>query len=193
MLAAALGRLPGVGPRSAERIALHVVQAEPDLAASLSEALRSARDQVSQCNTCGCLTVVQPCSLCTAEARANGILCVVERPTDVINLEKSGSFKGRYHVLGGRISPLDGVGPEDLRIESLAARLGPEKITEVILALGSDVEGEATTSYLARRLAGSGARVSRIAQGLPAGAGLEHADDLTLARALEGRRSISTP
>ena len=190
-LAAALGRLPGIGPRSAERIALHVVQADPSVAGSLATALQLAREQVAPCSTCGALTVRQPCPICDAPARANGILCVVERPTDVINLEKSGSFKGRYHVLGGRISPLDGIGPEDLRIDSLVARIQPEAITEVILALGSDVEGEATATYLVRRLSDSNVRVSRIAQGLPAGAGLEHADDLTLARALEGRRTVT--
>lgn len=190
-LAAALGRLPGIGPRSAERIALHVVQADPSVAQGLSDALRAARDQVAPCNACGALATQQPCPLCASPARANGLLCVVERPTDVLNIEKSSTFKGRYHVLGGRISPLDGVGPEDLRIDSLIARLAPETIVEVILALGSDVEGEATTTYLARRLAERGVRVSRIAQGLPAGTGLEHADDLTLARALEGRRPVS--
>jgi len=192
-LTAALGRLPGIGPRSAERIALHVVQADPSVAQSLAEALRLAREAVAPCNLCGALAVHQPCPLCASPARANGLLCVVERPTDVINLEKSGTFKGRYHVLGGRISPLDGVGPEDLRIDAMVARLAPENITEVILALGSDVEGEATTTYLVRRLADSGVRVSRIAQGLPAGTGLEHADELTLARALEGRRPVSSP
>lgn len=192
-LAAALGKLPGIGPRSAERIALHVVQADPAVAHSLADALHAARDQVTPCSTCGALAVQQPCPLCDTPARANGILCVVERPTDVINLEKSGIFKGRYHVLGGRISPLDGVGPEDLRIDALVGRLQPENISEVILALGSDVEGEATTTYLVRRLAEHGVQVSRIAQGLPAGSGLEHADELTLARALEGRRTLPFP
>ncbi len=192
-LAAALGRLPGIGPRSAERIALHVVQADPAVARSLASALQLARDQVAPCSSCGALAVQQPCPICDNPARATGILCVVERPTDVINLEKSASFKGRYHVLGGRISPLDGVGPEDLRIDSLLARIGPENISEVILALGSDVEGEATATYMVRRLAPCNIRVSRIAQGLPAGSGLEHADDLTLARALEGRRCVSNP
>jgi len=146
---------------------------------------------VAPCNACGALATQQPCPLCASPARANGLLCVVERPTDVLNIEKSNTFNRRYHVLGGRISPLDGVGPEDLRIDSLLGRLSPETIAEVILALGSDVEGEATTTYLARRLNDHGVRVSRIAQGLPAGTGLEHADDLTLARALEGRRPVS--
>ncbi len=189
-LAAALGRLPGIGPRSAERIALHVVQAEPSLAQTLADTLVAARSRIHLCRLCGALTEPDPCPLCSDPSRANGILCVVERALDVLSLEKSNTHRGRYHVLGGRLSPLNGVGPEDLRIASLEARIEPEAFREVILAVSSDVEGEATCTYLARRLAATGVRVTRIAQGLPAGSGLEYADDLTLARALEGRRDI---
>ena len=189
-LSAALGRLPGIGPRSAERLALHLVQADPAVTRTLADALLAARDRVSLCQNCGALTEAQPCPICADSTRANGILCIVERALDVLSLEKSHTFRGRYHVLGGRLSPLNGVGPEDLRIDSLESRITPEAIQEVILALGSDVEGEATCVYLAQRLAGLNVRVTRIAQGLPAGAGLEYADDLTLARALEGRRDV---
>jgi len=189
-LAAALSRLPGIGPRSAERLALHLVQAEPGSVRTLADAIVQARERVQSCGCCGALTESQPCPLCESADRANGMLCVVERPLDIVSLEKSGTFRGRYHSLGGKISPLNGVGPEDLQIDSMLDRLGPEQIQEVILALGSDVEGEATAHYLARILNARGVRVSRLAQGLPAGAGLEFADDLTLARALEGRRIL---
>jgi recombination protein RecR len=192
-LSAALGRLPGIGPRSAERLALHLVQADPAVTRTLADALLAARERVALCQHCGALTEAQPCPICSDSTRANGILCIVERALDVLSLEKSHTFRGRYHVLGGRLSPLNGVGPEDLRIDSLESRITPEAIQEVILALGSDVEGEATCVYLAQRLAGLNVRVTRIAQGLPAGAGLEYADDLTLARALEGRRDIPRP
>ena len=189
-LVAALGRLPGIGPRSAERLALHLVQSDADGVRQLAAALIEARERVTNCERCGALTEAQPCPICADERRDGTLLCVVERALDVISLEKSGTFKGRYHVLGGKLSPLNGVGPEDLRIAELEARLTPEAVQEVILALGSDVEGDATSSYLAKRLATSGLRISRLAQGLPAGSGLEFADELTLSRALEGRREM---
>ncbi len=189
-LVAALGRLPGIGPRSAERLALHLVQSEADGVRQLAAALVEARERVTNCERCGALTEAQPCPICADDRRDGTLLCVVERALDVISLEKSGTFKGRYHVLGGKLSPLNGVGPEDLRIAELEARLTPEAVQEVILALGSDVEGDATSSYLAKRLTTSGLRISRLAQGLPAGSGLEFADELTLSRALEGRREM---
>jgi len=189
-LAAALGRLPGIGPRSAERLALHVVQSEADAIRQLAAALLNARERVALCRRCGGLTETQPCLLCTDERREASLLCVVERALDILSLEKSGTFRGRYHALGGKLSPLNGVGPEDLRIAALEARVSTEPIKEVILALGSDVEGDATANYLARRLAGRGVRLTRLAQGLPAGSGLEFADELTLSRALEGRRDL---
>tara|TARA_B100001971_G_C18242546_1_gene571879 strand:+ start:1885 stop:2481 length:597 start_codon:yes stop_codon:yes gene_type:complete len=188
-LVAALGQLPGIGPRSAERLALHLVQSEAGRVKQLAGALINARDQIQLCKTCGALTEDQPCSFCTDDRRDAAILCVVETAVDVINVDKSGAFKGRYHVLGGKISPLNGVDPEDLRIAELEARM--MDVSEIILALGTDVEGDATSNYLSQRLGAKGVKVTRIAHGLPAGSGLEYADDLTLSRALEGRRELS--
>lgn len=190
-LVAALGRLPGIGPRSAERLALHLVQTEAGQVRQLAEALLAARERITHCERCGALTETQPCAVCADERRDPALLCVVERPLDILSLEKSGTFRGRYHSLGGKLSPLNGVGPEDLRIAELERRVPAESVREVILALSSDVEGDATGHYLAKRLAAFGVRVSRIAQGLPAGSGLEFADELTLSRALEGRRELS--
>ena len=189
-LVAALGRLPGIGPRSAERLALHLVQGDADAVRQLAAVLVDARERVANCARCGALTEHQPCPVCADDRRDASQLCVVERALDVLSLEKSGTFKGRYHVLGGKLSPLNGIGPEDLRIAELEIRIADGIVQEVILALGSDVEGDATSNYLARRLASRGVRVSRLAQGLPAGSGLEFADELTLSRALEGRREM---
>ncbi len=189
-LATALGQLPGIGPRSAERLALHVVQSDPESVRHLAAALVEARERVGFCRECGALTETQPCPVCADPRREPTLLCVVERALDVLSLEKSGTFRGRYHVLGGKLSPLNGVGPEDLRIAELEKRLESGGVSEVILALGSDVEGDATAHYLARRLGSSGVRLTRLAQGLPAGSGLEFADELTLSRALEGRRDL---
>jgi len=190
-LVLALKSLPGIGPRSAERLALHVIQMEPERVRVLSEALMFARERIVACERCGGLTECQPCRICSDGLRDAGLLCVVERPTDILSFEKSGTFRGRYHVLGGKLSPLDGVGPEDLRIRELEARMSEGPVREVVVALSGDVEGEATAHYIRQRLAGAGARITRLAQGLPAGAGLEYADELTLSRALEGRREFS--
>lgn len=190
-LVAALGRLPGIGPRSAERLALHLVQADPGLVRDLATVLITAREGIKTCSVCGALTETEPCDFCVSTSRDPALLCVVERALDVISLEKSGTFKGRYHVLGGKLSPLNGVGPEDLRIGELEKRAAAGEVREVILALGTDVEGDATGHYLASRLGGCNVRVTRIAHGLPAGSGLEFADELTLSRALEGRRELS--
>jgi len=187
----ALGKLPGVGPRSAERIALHLVQAESPVVKQLAEAILRARERIQFCTTCGALTEKSPCPICADSRRDGSLVCVVERAVDILSIEKSGAFRGKFHVLGGKISPLDGVEPEDLRIAELEKRLSVEPITEIILALGTDVEGDATSFYLAKRLARSGLKISRIAYGLPAGSGLEYADELTLSRALEGRREMS--
>lgn len=189
-LVAALGRLPGIGPRSAERLALHLVQADPGGVRDLASLLVSARERIKTCSICGALSETEPCDLCVSTSRDATLLCVVERALDVISLEKSGTFKGRYHVLGGKLSPLNGVGPEDLRIGELERRAATGEVREVILALGTDVEGDATGHYLASRLAACNVRVTRIAHGLPAGSGLEFADELTLSRALEGRREL---
>lgn len=190
-LIAALTRLPGVGRRSAERMALFLVQSDPGLAGQLAEAIRLARQAIRPCELCGALTETSPCGWCTDPRRDGSLLCVVERPVDVLSIERSGSYRGRYHVLGGRISPLEGVEPEDLRIGVLERRLQTEPVRELILALGTDVEGEATSHYLARRLARPGLRITRIAHGLPAGTGLEYADELTLGHALQGRREMT--
>lgn len=189
-LITALSKLPGIGPRSAERIALFLVQAEPGVSQQLSAAVLEARNRILFCQQCGGLTEHSPCALCADSRRDNSIVCLVERPVDILSIEKSRTFHGRYHVLGGRISPINGVQPEDLRIADLEVRLEREQIREIIVALGSDVEGDATSYYLAKRLAREGLRITRIAHGLPAGSGLEFADEITLSRALEGRRDL---
>ena len=189
-LIGALNKLPGIGPRSAERIALHLVQAEAGAAKQLAEAILDARQRVQLCSVCGALTEQSPCALCSDPRRDATLLCIVERPVDILSIEKSGTFQGKYHVLGGKISPLNGVEPEDLRIAELEQRLAQEAITELIIALGTDVEGDATSFYLAKRLARGQLKITRIAHGLPAGTGLEYADELTLSRALEGRREL---
>lgn len=190
LLVDALSRLPGIGPRSAERIALHLAQAETDAVGKLAEAILQARARVRFCEVCGALTELSPCAICADPRRDGSLVCVVERPVDILSLEKARTFRGRYHVLGGRISPLSGVEPEDLRIVELETRLAHGQIQEIILALGTDVEGEATGFYLAQRLARPGLRITRVAYGLPAGTGLEFADELTLSHALEGRREM---
>lgn len=189
-LTAALAKLPGVGPRSAERIALHLVQTETAQVKHLAENILIARERIRFCETCGALTEHSPCATCTDDRRDAALVCVVERAVDILSIEKSGSFRGKFHVLGGKISPLDGVEPDDLRISELEKRLTSEPIREIIIALGTDVEGDATSNYLAKRLARSGLKISRIGFGLPAGSGLEFADELTLNRALEGRREM---
>jgi recombination protein RecR len=189
-LIAALTRLPGIGPRSAERIALHLVQTESGTVKQLADALLQARERVKLCDICGALTEKSPCQFCTDPRREAGLVCVIERPVDIISVEKSGTYRGKYHVLGGKLSPLNGVEPEHLRIAALEQRLATEPIREVVLALGTDVEGDATSFYLGKRLARTGLKITRIAYGLPAGTGLEFADELTLSRALEGRREM---
>ena len=189
-LAAALSRLPGIGPRSAERLALHLAQSDSDSVRQLADALVTAREKIRACSVCGSLTESDPCAICSDTRRDSTAICLVERPVDIFTIEKAGMFHGKYHVLGGKISPLNGVEPEDLRIAALEARLDGG-VKEVILALSTDVEGDATTYYLAKRLAGKGAKISRLAYGLPAGSGLEFADEITLSRALEGRRDLS--
>lgn len=182
--------MPGVGPRSAERIALWIIRAKNDQPELISNAINSARQTVRPCVRCGFFTTEELCEICSDTARVNDQLCVVEQPTDILPLEKTSAFRGRYHSLGGRISPLDHVGPDDLRIKELVARIEQEKFSEVILALAADVEGEATTNYLLELLKPSGVKITRIAHGLPAGGGLESADELTLARALCGRHQL---
>lgn len=190
VLIAALSKLPGIGPRSAERLALHLVQSDSTAVKTLAEALLNARERVRFCEICGSLTEKSPCDFCSDPRRDSALLCVVERAVDILSIEKSGTFHGKYHVLGGKISPLNGIQPEDLKIGDLEKRISQEPIKEVVVALGTDVEGDATSFYLAKRLAKPGLRITRIAHGLPAGTGLEFADELTLSRALEGRREF---
>lgn len=189
-LVLALNKLPGIGPRSAERIALFLAQTETQEARRLADAIVCARERVSACEVCGALTEKQPCALCESPSRDRSVLCVVERAVDVYAVEKAGSFKGLYHVLGGRLSPINGVEPDDLRIPQLERRTQDPQIREVIVALNMDVEGDATAFYLAKRLHRPGLSVTRLAQGLPSGTGIEFTDQLTLSRALEGRRTL---
>jgi recombination protein RecR len=189
-LISALGKLPGIGPRSAERLALHLVQSDVADVKLLAQALVNARERIRACSICGSLTESDPCSICSDARRDASLVCLVERAVDIITLEKSGTYRGKYHVLGGKISPLNGVEPEDLRIKELESRLKHEPIKEIVIALGTDVEGDATSNYLAKRIARPGLKVTRIAHGLPAGSGLEFADELTLTHALAGRREM---
>ena len=190
-LVAELKRLPGIGPRSAERIAVWLLQNEKAEPLVLAEALIEADQKIVACPVCGFFATREICDICADPKRDDTLLCIVEQATDVLPLERSGVFKGRYHCLGGKLSPLDRVSPDDLRIPELIRRLDSNSSTmEIILALGADVEGEATSNYLADMLRGKSAKVTRIAQGLPAGGGLEHADELTLIRALQGRRDF---
>jgi recombination protein RecR len=189
-LIAALAKLPGVGPRSAERLALHLVQSDSGTVKQLADAMIHAREKIQFCTTCGALTEKSPCPICADARRDASLVCVVERAVDILSIEKSNAFRGKFHVLGGRISPLDGVEPQDLRITELEKRLSLEPIKEIVIALATDVEGDATSAYLAKRLARPNLKISRIAYGLPAGSGLEFADELTLSRALEGRREM---
>jgi recombination protein RecR len=190
-LTSALNTLPGIGPRSAERIALHLAQTDSAVVKQLADTIVYAREKIKFCETCGALTEKSPCNICEDSRRDSSLVCIVERAVDIFSIEKSNSFRGKFHVLGGKISPLDGVEPEDLRIAELERRLAGGTIKEIIIALGTDVEGDATSNYLAKRLARSRLTISRIAYGLPAGSGLEFADELTLSRALEGRREMS--
>ena len=182
-----LKRMPGIGPRSAERIALWMVQSRDARPRDIAAAIVALCEGIHACPQCGFFTPDPLCEFCASPDRDSSILCVVEQPTDILPIERTGVFRGRYHSLGGRISPLDHVGPDDLRIAALLSRVRAGHPAEVILALGTDVEGDATASYIAQLLAGLPVSISRIAQGLPAGGGLDHADELTLNRALTGR------
>jgi recombination protein RecR len=189
-LIAQLRQMPGIGPRSAERIALWIVQSRGDQPENIARAIMATRQSVRPCPRCGFFTMEEICGICSDSSRVPDLLCVVEQATDILPLEKTGAFRGRYHSLGGRISPLDHVGPDDLRIKELVARVEGEKFTEVILALAADVEGEATTNYLVELLQPFPVNLTRIAHGLPAGGGLESADELTLYQALSGRTKL---
>ena len=185
-----LGRLPGVGPKSAQRIAFHVLAAEPEDIGRLATALTVVKERVRFCVVCGNIAEADTCRICADPRRSDRILCVVEEPKDVVAIERTREFRGKYHVLGGAINPIDGVGPDDLRIRELMSRLSGAEVEEVILATDPNIEGEATATYLARMLRGMGLAVSRLASGLPVGGDLEYADEVTLGRAFEGRRRI---
>ncbi|MBM3669476.1 MAG: recombination protein RecR [Actinobacteria bacterium] len=185
-----LGRLPGVGPKSAQRIAFHILSADPADVEALATALRTVKEKVHFCAICGNIAESDTCRVCADPRRDTAIICVVEEPKDVIAIEKTREFRGRYHVLGGSINPIEGVGPDDLRIRELMQRLSDSTIAEVILATDPNLEGEATATYLARTIAPLGIAVSRLASGLPVGGDLEYADEVTLGRAFQGRRRL---
>lgn len=185
-----LGKLPGVGPKSAQRIAFYIVQSPSYDPRRLGDILGDIRDSVRFCETCGMISAADTCSLCTDTRRDDTVLCVVEEPKDVLAIERTREFRGRYHVLGGALSPMDGIGPDDLRIRQLMTRLASGIVTEVILATDPNLEGEATASYLARLLHQPGLTVTRLASGLPVGGDLEYADEITLSRAFSGRRNV---
>ncbi|MBK6872856.1 MAG: recombination protein RecR [Kineosporiaceae bacterium] len=185
-----LGRLPGVGPKSAQRIAFHLLQSDPVDVRRLVTALTEVTEKVRFCSQCGNVSADDRCRICRDERRDPALLCVVEEPKDVVAIEKTREFRGRYHVLGGAISPIEGIGPDDLRIRELLTRLADGAISEIILATDPNLEGEATATYLARLLKPLGLRVTRLASGLPVGGDLEYADELTLGRAFEGRRLL---
>jgi recombination protein RecR len=187
-----LGRLPGIGPKSAQRIAFHLIQSERVDVDRLVEILRNVRERVKFCAICGNVSEDVECRICRDPRRDPGVICVVEESKDVVAIERTREFRGRYHVLGGAISPIDGVGPEQLRIRELLARLTDTQVTEVILATDPNLEGEATATYLARIIKPLGIAVSRLASGLPVGGDLEYADEVTLGRAFEGRRTLET-
>ena len=184
-----LGRLPGVGPKSAQRIAFHILQSDRVDVTRLAEILKTVKERVKFCTTCGNISEEELCRICKDPRRDNSSICVVEESKDVLAIEKTREFMGKYHVLGGAISPIDGIGPENLRIKELMTRLAQTQINEVIIATDPNLEGEATATYLTRLIKPLGVKVSRLASGLPVGGDLEYADEITLGRAFEGRRS----
>ena len=186
-----LGRLPGVGPKSAQRIAFHLLGTDGADVQRLADAITTVKEKVRFCETCGNVAESEQCRICADPRRDQTILCVVEEPKDVVAIERTREFRGRYHVLGGAIDPMNGVGPEELRIRQLLTRLGDGEVQEVIIATDPNIEGEATATYLARMLIPLGVTVSRLASGLPVGGDLEYADEVTLGRAFEGRRTVS--
>ncbi len=187
-----LGRLPGVGPKSAQRLAFHLLAADEDDVTRLVSALTEVKRRVKFCEVCGNVSQETRCRICRDPRRDTTVICVVEEPKDVVAIERTREFRGRYQVLGGAISPIEGVGPDDLRVRDLMTRLASGEVTEVILATDPNLEGEATATYLARLLSPMGLRVTRLASGLPVGGDLEYADEVTLGRAFEGRRLLET-
>jgi recombination protein RecR len=185
-----LGRLPGIGPKSAQRLAFHILQADPADVARLATALTRVKETVRFCSICFNVAEAEQCRMCRDPRRNDEIICVVEEPKDVVAIEKTGEFRGRYHVLGGAINPLEGIGPDSLHVRELMARLGDGSVKELILATDPNTEGEATATYLALLVKPMGLTVTRLASGLPVGGDLEYADEITLGRAFEGRRAV---
>ncbi len=185
-----LGRLPGIGPKSAQRIAFHLLKLGREDALRLARAITEAKERVAFCRRCFNVADGEECAICLDERRDPSLVCVVEEPRDIVAVEKTREYRGRYHVLQGAISPIEGIGPDRLRVKELLTRVGSEGVTEVILCTNPNIEGEATAMYLARLLKPLGIKVTRIASGLPVGGDLEYADELTLGRALEGRREV---
>jgi recombination protein RecR len=185
-----LGRLPGVGPKSAQRIAFHLLKVSRDDALRLARAIGEVKDRVSFCTRCFNIAEGAECGICADPERDSSVLCVVEEPKDIVAVERTGEYRGRYHVLQGAISPIEGIGPDQLRVKELVTRIGEEGVDEDILGTNPNIEGEATALYLARLLKAIDIKVTRIASGLPVGGDLEYADELTLGRALEGRREL---
>lgn len=185
-----LSKLPGVGPKTAQRLAYHILRSSNTDADSLAAAVRSVKTDLRYCSVCFNVAESDPCPLCSSDERDQTVVCVVEEPLDVLAVERTGQFKGVYHVLGGAISPVNGVRPDDLRIRELADRVRARAVSEVILATNPNLEGEATAMYIAQLLGGTSARVTRLARGLPMGGDLEYADEVTVSRALEGRRAL---
>ncbi len=185
-----LTKLPGIGPKSAQRLAFYLLKISPENAKDLADAIMNVKDKIGFCNVCFNITEGDMCELCCDFDRDDSLICVVEEPRDIIAIEKTSSFKGRYHVLGGAISPIDGIGPDDLKIRELLDRLKDEKVKEIVIATNPNIEGEATAMYLAKLVKPLGVKVTRIASGLPVGGDLEYADEVTLGKALEGRREM---
>ena len=186
----AFSRLPGIGPKSASRLTYYLIRSQSDEAIELSDALKELRDRIRFCSTCFNITEISPCPICQSDERDRNVICVVEEPLDVLAIERTREYRGLYHVLHGVISPMDGVGPEDLRIRELIDRVMNSSVKEIILATNPSLEGENTAMYIQRKLAAQSIKITRLARGLPMGGDLEYADEVTLARALEGRREM---
>lgn len=185
-----LSKLPGIGPKTAQRLAFYILNRDPGEVRELAKAIVQAREKIRHCSVCSNLTDLDPCQICRDESRSRSIICAVEEPRDVVAIEKTREYKGLYHVLQGAISPMEGIGPDELRIKELLARLQNNDVLEIIVATNPNIEGEATAMYLARLIKPLGIKVTRIAHGLPVGGDLEYADEVTLSKALEGRREI---
>ena len=185
-----LARLPGIGGKTAQRLAFHILSMDERDVFQLSDAIKEAKEQMRYCSVCGNLTDADPCAICSDETRDHSVICVVESPRDVIAMEKIKEFKGYYHVLHGTISPMDGIGPDDINLKDLIVRLQDERVRELIIATNPTIEGEATATYIARLIKPTGIKVSRIAHGIPVGGDLEYADEVTLLKAVEGRRQL---